>query len=108
MKTENKSGKQGSGGYALLMVLAMVGASVVILAATLTRTLSEARINDRNNQSITGVNAAEAAVEKVVAQMRYDFLNYGLSGVTARLNSYTTNYPLSSENPYWANYILPV
>lgn len=105
MKTENKSGKQGSGGYALLMVLAMVGASVVILAATLTRTLSEARINDRNNQSITGVNAAEAAVEKVVAQMRYDFLNYGLSGVTARLNSYTTNYPLSSENPYWANYI---
>ncbi len=105
MKTHLHPVRPRPGGYALLMVLCMVGVSMVVLSATLSRTLSEARINDTNNRYVTGMNAAEAAAEKVVARMRYDFLNYGLSGITNNLPAYRSTIPLSTESSYWTNYI---
>jgi hypothetical protein len=104
--TKASAGRTGAG-YALLMVMLMTAVSVVILAGTLSRTYSEARINDRNNQYIANQNAAEAAVEKAFARMAYDFWTpgLGLGCVVSNVESgfYQTNLP--NENEYWNNFV---
>ncbi len=86
-------------GYALLMVMAVTGIATLVLASTLGRTLTHASMNNRSNEYSVAGNAAEAAVEKVVTRMGYDFQNFGLGGVNANLGSYQTSIP--NEDPYW-------
>ena len=86
-------------GYALLMVMAVTAIATLVLAATLGRTMTNAKMNTRSNEyNVTG-NAAEAAVEKVVARMGYDFQNYGLGAVFANLGLYQASIP--NEDSYW-------
>ena len=65
-------------GYALLMVMTVTGIAMLVLAATMGRTLTNANLNSRSNDYSVAGNAAEAAVEKVVARMGCDFQGYGL------------------------------
>jgi hypothetical protein len=104
MKTRLTSPRRSSAGYALLMVLAIAAVSILILSATMNRMFTSANLNSRNNQYTTGLNAAEAATEKVLARMRYDFLNYGVAGVTNNLGIYRTYVPTASEDAYWGSF----
>jgi len=94
-------------GYsALFITLVLVGASVLVLGATLTRSTSGARLNDRNTQYVASGGAAEAAVEKVVSRMMVDFANSGEALVISNLNYYQTGLlPTTAENPYWGNFV---
>ena len=98
----------GSAGFAqggiLFMVLIMVGVSLVILSATMRRTGTVAILNDRNNQHAVDLNAAEAAVEKAVARMSYDFQTYGIGYLNANLPLYRSYVPNANENSFWSNF----
>jgi hypothetical protein len=87
-------------GYALLMVMAVTGAMLIVVAATVSRSMTNAKMNSRSNEYSVTCNAAEAAVEKVVARMGYDFQSYGPGGVNGNLGLYQTN-SLPNEDPYW-------
>jgi hypothetical protein len=91
-------------GFALIMVLILVGVSLAILAGAMNRSQTVAILNQRNNDFATSSAAAEAAVEKAYARMAYDFQSYGVAGVSNnwKLNIYQTNIP--NENAYWNNY----
>ena len=86
-------------GYALLMVMAVTAVATLVLAATMGRTLTNASANNRSNEYTVNINAAEAAVEKVVARMGYDFQNYGLGAVYGNVSLYQAGIP--NEDPYW-------
>ncbi len=89
-------------GYALLMVMAVTAVATIALAATMGRTMTNAKMNNRSNEySVTG-NAAEAAVEKVVTRMGYDFQNYGLGAVYGNLSLYQNSTP--NEDTYWNDF----
>ena len=90
-------------GYALLLVMGLTGVMLIVVAGTLSRSMTTANLNARSNQYSVGCNAAEAAVEKVVARMGYDFQNYGPGAVAANLGIYRTNLP--NEDPYWNSFV---
>ncbi len=93
-------------GYALLMVMIITAASVIILAGTLSRTYTVAKLNDRSNQLVLCQNAAEAAVEKAFARMQYDFQFNGGPGIVASsLGSYANSYPNANEDGFWGNFV---
>jgi hypothetical protein len=102
MKTNLNS--NGQSGYALLTVLVMSAISLVILAATVRRTSGVANLNERNNLYLECQNAAESAVEKVVARMSYDFHASGVGAVANNLSIYRGYTPTVAENSYWANF----
>lgn len=104
MKTRIAFPRRRSDGYALLMVLVMGAVAVLILSATLSRTNSVAMLNSRNNQYTVNLNAAEAAVEKVVARLAYDFAAYGPGAVYINKNAgiYATNIP--TESAYFSQF----
>ena len=104
MKISLNSGRQFSDGYALLMVLGVTAISLIVLAATMSRTSTVAKLNERNNQHQANLNAAEAAVEKVYARMAYDFQAYGPVAVAANQSLYRTSVPLPVESPYWEDF----
>jgi hypothetical protein len=86
-------------GYALLMVLSVTAIASLVLAATLGRTLTNAKMNNRSNEyNVTG-NAAEAAVEKAVARLGYDFQSFGPGAVLGNLSLYQASIP--NEDPFW-------
>ena len=89
-------------GFVLVMVLVMTAIAMLVLGATMGRTATSSRINARSNEYIVSGNAAEAAVEKVVARMGYDFQNFGLGAVKANLSTYQTGIP--DEDSYWSGF----
>ncbi len=101
MKTIFYRQRRQSSGYALLMVMSIIAVSLIVLTATMQRTGTVARLNNRNNTYVVNVNAAEAAVEKVYARMAYDFVAFGLGSVAANLGMYRTNIPTGAESAYW-------
>ena len=97
-----------SAGYALLMVTTMIAVCLIVIASTMRRTTTVARLNNRSNTRMGNVNAAEAAVEKVYARLAYDFASSGsgLGAVKANLNLYRTNVPTATESgsEYWKGF----
>lgn len=105
MKTTFPKVWRDSRGYALLLVMVMVGASCAIMAGTVYRTYTVAKLNDRNLQYGLCQNAAEAATEKVFARLAYDFQLYGAGYVTnTGLPIYRNYYPSATENSYWSQF----
>lgn len=91
-------------GHALLLVLGLTAVTMIVLAATMNRTLGTANMNARNNQYVAGLYAAEAATEKVFAMMKYDFLEGNLTRITNNMSLYQAAIPSSSESPYWGQF----
>jgi Tfp pilus assembly protein PilX len=60
-------------GYALLIVMTFMGIMLVLFAAMMFDTLSNANITKRNNQYNASQTAAQSATEKVLSQMTHDF-----------------------------------
>ena len=103
MKLTNLS-RSSRRGFALLMVLIMVGVSVALLAGAMYRSHTVALLNQRNNDYNVASVAAEAAVEKVFALMAWQFQSYGVASVSNSLASLRTNIPTGAEYSYWTNY----
>jgi hypothetical protein len=95
---------RASAGHALLMVLCMTAATMIVLAATMSRTMGTASYNARNNQYVAGLYAAEAATEKVFSMMKADFLVGNLTGITNHMSLYQGAIPTPAEDPYWSQY----
>ena len=93
-----------SSGYALLLVMSAAAALLLVLGTTMSRTASVALTNDRNACYLTGLYAAEAAIEKTVARMRNDYANGGPALLTNNLPLYRTLVPAASEDAYWGNF----
>jgi hypothetical protein len=75
-------------GYALLMTMIFISVALLLLVSVMNWTNSSARQTERNNLFGLGTGAAEAATERVIAQMTFDFFNQNFpSGA----NYYTTN-----------------
>lgn len=105
MKIFHPSSLHRRRGFALLLVMILIGCSLVILAAAMSRSNTVATINQRNNEYADCNNAAEAAVEKAFAIMAYQFQGYGVAGVNNTLNAIRTNVPSASDYSYWTNYV---
>jgi hypothetical protein len=67
-------------------------------------TSSTAKNTDRNIAYNRAVNAAEAATERVLANVSRDFLAGGESSVYSRLDTYRALKPLTTESSYWNDY----
>jgi hypothetical protein len=92
-------------GSSLLMTLVIITATLLLLAATLQRTVTVSKLNDRSNLYLVGNSAAEAATEKVLSRMMVDFANGGLTALTNNLSYYQTQcLPSSTESAWWANF----
>lgn len=90
--------------YALIIVMIICALGVFALAATLTRTANVAKLNERNRQLTVNVSVAEAATEKIMAQMIKTFRQDGAAGITLNLPAYRTNVPSVAENPFWGKF----
>jgi len=108
MKTTNNPSVR-RGGFALILVLILIGVSLLILAGVMNRTQSVATLNQRNNIYNVRCAAAEAAVEKTYARMVFDFQRNGPGGVSNNWAAlyYQTNIPNTTEssNSYWADFV---
>jgi len=102
MNMQTNATRARRNGYALLMVLTATGIASLVLAGTLNRSLTNAKMNDRSNEYSVASNAAEAAVEKVVARMGHDFQNYGPGAVAANINLYRNSIP--DEDSFWTQF----
>ena len=87
-----------SHGYALLMVMSIVGCAALVAGSTLRRTYTVASLNQRAKQYQSSMYAAEAGVEKVYARFRYDYLTGGDAAISNNLSIYRAMYPTSTEN----------
>ncbi|MGH7867921.1 MAG: hypothetical protein ACREP9_09925, partial [Candidatus Dormibacteraceae bacterium] len=93
---------KGSGaGHALLLTIVMTGVALVTLAGVLTYSTSTARMNYRANQYNRAVGAAEAATEKVLAQISRDYVQGGEALVSLNLDTYSGTVPTTSDSSYW-------
>jgi hypothetical protein len=104
MKTNFASQDRSSAGHALLIVMCITTASMVMLAATMSRSRATSAMNGRNNQYVAGLYAAEAATEKVYSMLRADFIAGNLTAITNHLGLYRGAIPLPSESAYWNKY----
>jgi len=84
------------------MVISVIAALLLVLGTTMLRTSSVALTNSRNQHYTSGLYAAEAAIEKVLARMRSDYGNGG--SISNNLSIYRTLVPTTAEDPYWGNY----
>src|SRR5579859_3195987 len=91
-------------GYSLITTMVLTAAATIVLGATLTRTLTGSKLNDRNNQYQIAGAAAEAATEKVLSRMAVDFANGGEQLLSNNLAIYQSMVPTSAESPYWTNF----
>jgi hypothetical protein len=99
-------------GYALMLTMFMVAVSLTLLIATMSRLTGDADLNARNGQYNASLYAAEAAVERVVARMRYDYVvGGGSAAVSNNVDNglYRSYYPGklgATEDPsgYWSNF----
>jgi hypothetical protein len=91
-------------GYVLLMVMVLMAALLTTLAATYGRISSTERMNSRNNSYTVGLYAAEAATEKVIARMKYDYLAGNLTYITNDLVTYHNSAPSANDDPYWGKF----
>lgn len=89
-------------GFALILVLIIVGVSLLILAGAMNRSQTISILNQRNNDYAVSSAAAEAAVEKIYARMAYDFQSYGLAQVSNNLSIYRSSVP--DEDACWNNF----
>jgi len=91
-------------GSALLLTLTMSAIALLTVAGVLAYAAANARLTYRSNQYSRSVAAAEAATEKVVAQISRDYLNGGEALVLANLANYQQLTPSSTDSSYWTNW----
>ena len=105
MKTLFTTQKRHQAGSALMLTMIMSAIALALLAGAMSWSASSTRLTHRSIQYTRSVAAAEAATEKVVSQIRRDFLYGGESLVVNNLNSYRQNtVPSTSDSAYWSTW----
>ena len=90
--------------FALAWVMIFTGATLLTLAGLLRWSSMTTSLARRNNQVGSASAAAEAAVEKVVAQMSEDFQQGGETRVSGNLLNYRQGAPTPQESDFWSSY----
>lgn len=104
-KILSRLGARPQAGFSTLMTMMLIGTTAVLLGATLSRTYSSAKLNDRYSYFTVCNSAAEAATEKVMSRMIADIEQNGEAQVIANINTYETSFlPNTNESPYWTNF----
>ena len=87
-------------GYALIIILLSLAIMLIVFANMMYWTSSNSKVTARNNQFNMSEAAAEAAVEKVLSQMTYDYISQSLSNNTTY---YSTQFlpTLTNEQANW-------
>ena len=96
MRTEATPRGRGAAGYALMLTLFLIGVSLVVMASAVKWTSTETVLTSRNNVYNTTVAGAEAATERVLAQMQRDFT---YQSVSSDLNTYSVLLPAQDGWP---------
>jgi hypothetical protein len=84
--------------------MVLMAAFLTTLLATYGRTTTTVKLNTRNNQYTAGLYAAEAATEKVLARMKYDYLAGNLTYITNDLTTYRGSVPNAADQAYWRQF----
>src|ERR1700690_2252104 len=79
MQTLSRTLRRNTSGYALLIIMCFLVVCLIIFASTMYWITSNAYVTQRNNQFNMSESAAEAATEKVLSQMNYDYVAQSLS-----------------------------
>jgi len=103
MKTKHFC-RQPENGYTLLVVLFFASISLLVLGSALKWSMTNSHLNDRNNQYFNTSAAAEAATEKVLANISRDYQAQGESLVWANVSSYRLMTPTTTENAAWSDF----
>jgi hypothetical protein len=104
MKTIPYLGRAQPSGYALVMVLVFSAIGLMVLTGTMNWASQTALMNERNNQLSASTFAAEAATERIVSRLMFDYKASGESATFNNLAAYRTNVPSPSENAYWSSF----
>ena len=91
-------------GWALLVVLTLVGCGLMLLASVMSWANQNAAVVGRNNEYFATSYAAEAATEKVLSAMFQQYQNYGFSVINQNMSTYASTLPTASDGAYWTNY----
>src|ERR1039457_796733 len=71
--------RRNSRGYALIIIMCFLGVCLVVFASVMYWISSSSYVTTRNNQFNMSEAAAEAATEKVLSQMNYEYVAQSLS-----------------------------
>lgn len=103
MKRTHKHPQRNDNGYALLITIVFIGIALLLLGSVMDWGNSTARQTARNNLFSMNSAAAEAACERVIAQMARDF--YGQTFQPAANYTYSHGtynpYPTTSDQTNW-------
>jgi hypothetical protein len=91
-------------GSTLVTVMVLGTATIIMAGSLLAWTTTNNRLSQRNNEYNRTVLMAEAATEKVIARIAYDYQLGGDAQNFANLNSYRSMVPLASEESSVGNY----
>ncbi len=100
----DKSHKCSGESRALRRIFLLLGLGLLLSAQAFAQTAQSKRDADRGSQFFVNAAAAQAATEKVVAQISSNFLLNGEAYVLSNLSNYSTIVPLAFDNAYWTNY----
>jgi len=101
---KNLQAQRPTAGFSLVLVLITVGICFLLLAGVLLWSSNSGQISLRQSEHYACRAAAEAATEKVVAQLSSDFRSGGHLTVDANLGTYQTLVPSAVENAAWGGY----
>ncbi len=82
MKRTRQLFQRKNPGYALLITIVFIGIALLLLGSVMDWSNSTAKQTERNNLFSMSTGAAEAATERVIAQMSRDFYNQALNAAT--------------------------
>lgn len=102
LKSRSRAFQEGN---ALLMVMMVTAISAIALAGALRWCSTTANINAHNNEYYRAVAAAEAATEKVISQISYDYKNNSWAYVDGRLATYRAMVPTTNESSAWGAWV---
>jgi hypothetical protein len=91
-------------GWALLVVMSLSATALLLMASLMTWCNENSAVVARNNETFATTYAAEAATEKILAQVVQDDQDYGEGLVFSKTATYSSMIPTASDNSYWTNY----
>ncbi len=101
---KNLRARQPAAGFSLMLVLVTIGICFLILTGVLLWSSNSGQFALRQTERCATLAAAEAATEKVVAQMTEDFRQGGRAQVEGNLVAYPGLVPSGVEHAAWNNY----
>jgi hypothetical protein len=105
MKLRSLNRLRAQRAYAIALVLIFLTLSFLVLMSALGWCRSNSEFNERNNQYFRTVSAAEAATEKVLANLSRDYQQSGEGTVYSKLGTYRTLVPTVSESSLWDDFV---